>query len=56
MVVERRSDSSRSASGSIPCLTGGIEVLNALHGEQQRPAEQVPGIVARSRQLVDSLT
>jgi len=40
----------------IPGLTGGIEVLNALHGEQQRPVEQAPGIVAKSRQLVDSLT
>jgi hypothetical protein len=32
-------------------LTAGIEVLNALHGEQQRPNQQVPGIVAKPAQL-----
>jgi hypothetical protein len=31
----------------VPGLTAGIEVLNALHGEQQRPNQQVPGIVAK---------
>ena len=31
----------------IPALTGGIVVLNAVHGEQQRPTEQLPGILAR---------
>ena len=31
----------------IPTLTGGIAVLNALHGEQQRPRQQLPGIVSR---------
>jgi hypothetical protein len=36
----------------IPTLTGGISVLNALHGEQQRPAQQVSGIVAKARQLL----
>ena len=31
----------------IPALTGGIAVLNAVHGEQQRPKRQVPGILAK---------
>ena len=31
----------------IPALTGGIAVLNAVHGEQQRPKQQVPGILAK---------
>ena len=34
----------------VPGLTAGIEVLNALHGEQQRPNQQVPGIVAKPAQ------
>jgi hypothetical protein len=32
-----------------------IEVLNALHGEQQRPNQQVPGILAKPAQLVKAL-
>jgi hypothetical protein len=39
----------------IPGLTGAIEVLNALHGEQQRPHQQVPGILAKPAQLVKAL-
>lgn len=32
---------------TIPALTGAIEVLNALHGEQQRPFQQVQGTARR---------
>jgi hypothetical protein len=35
----------------IPALTGGVVVLNALHGEQQRPNQQFPGIVQGVGQL-----
>ncbi len=35
----------------IPGLTGGIAVLNALHGEQQRPHQQVPGLLSKPAQL-----
>ena len=35
----------------IPALTGGIVVLNAMHGEQQRPNQQVPGILQGAAQL-----
>jgi hypothetical protein len=31
----------------IPALTGGISVLNALQGEQQRPAQQLSGLLAQ---------
>ena len=40
----------------IPVLTGGISVLNSLHGEQQRPNQQASGILGKPKQLVDSLT
>jgi hypothetical protein len=35
-----------------PGLTAGLHVLNALHGEQQRPHQQLPGILARPAQLL----
>lgn len=38
----------------IPTLTGGISVLNAMQGEQQRPTQQLSGILAKSRQLLRS--
>ncbi|GAA1881330.1 hypothetical protein GCM10009836_73270 [Pseudonocardia ailaonensis] len=31
----------------IPALTGAVVVLTAIHGEQQRPAQQLQGILAR---------
>lgn len=31
----------------IPALTGGLVVLNALHGEQQRPEQQLSGILGK---------
>jgi hypothetical protein len=36
----------------VPALTGGIGVLNAVHGEQQRPSQQLPGILAKPAQLL----
>ncbi|MFE2376581.1 hypothetical protein [Streptomyces sp. NPDC059398] len=33
---------------ALPAFTGGLIVLNALHGEQQRPAEQLQGILRRA--------
>lgn len=40
----------------IPGLTGAVGVLNALHGEQQRPNQQASGILARPAQLINALT
>lgn len=36
----------------IPALTGGLVVVNALHGEQQRPGQQLPGLLARPAQVL----
>ncbi|GGZ83061.1 hypothetical protein ACFOOM_22965 [Streptomyces echinoruber] len=33
---------------AVPALTGGLLVLNALHGEQQRPGEQSRGMLQRA--------
>lgn len=35
----------------IPALTAGLTVLNALHGEQQKPSQQLPGILAAPGKL-----
>ena len=40
----------------VPALTAGLEALNALHGQQQRPAEQASGILAKPAQLINALT
>ncbi len=36
----------------IPALTAGLVVLNAVHGEQQRPSQQIPGILAKPAKLL----
>jgi hypothetical protein len=36
----------------VPALTAGLHVLNALHGEQQRPRQQLPGLFARLTRLL----
>jgi hypothetical protein len=40
----------------VPGLTGALGVLNALHGEQQRPNQQASGILAKPAQLIKALT
>ncbi|MER7108362.1 hypothetical protein [Streptomyces sp. NPDC000229] len=35
----------------VPALTGALVVLNALHGEQQRPAEQAQGMWQKARSM-----
>jgi hypothetical protein len=39
------------AQWAIPALTGTLLVLNALHGEQQRPAQQFQGMLQRARTM-----
>lgn len=34
---------------AVPALTGALLILNALHGEQQRPAVQAHGMWHRAR-------
>jgi hypothetical protein len=36
----------------VPGLTAGLHVLNAVHGEQQRPQQQLPGILATPVRLL----
>jgi len=36
---------------AVPALTGGLLILNAVHSEQQRPAQQVQGMWQRARSL-----
>jgi hypothetical protein len=36
----------------VPGLTAGLHVLNAVHGEQQRPQQQLPGILAAPARLL----
>ncbi|MGW2304623.1 hypothetical protein [Streptomyces sp. NPDC001809] len=39
------------AQWAVPALTGCLVVLNALHGEQQRPTEQASGMWERARSV-----
>ncbi len=50
--VEQAQRQLRVAQWTIPLLTGALEILNALHGEQQRPQEQARGVVQRAAQLL----
>jgi hypothetical protein len=45
--VEQAQQQLRVAQWTIPLLTGALEVLNAVHGEQQRPEEQARGVAQR---------
>jgi hypothetical protein len=38
-----------TAQWAVPALTGCLVVLSALHGEQQRPVDQIPGMWERAR-------
>ncbi|MFJ4851546.1 MULTISPECIES: hypothetical protein [unclassified Streptomyces] len=40
----------------VPALTGGLVIVNALHGEQQRPVQQVHGVWQRARSLAQHTT
>jgi len=37
---------------AVPVLTGAVVVLNALHGEQQRPSQVLPGILRKPAELL----
>jgi len=36
----------------VPALTAGLVVVDAVHGEQQRPSQQLPGLLARPAQVL----
>jgi hypothetical protein len=44
----------RVAQWAVPALTGTLVVLNALHGEQQRPSKQAGGLVERARRMTST--
>ena len=50
--VERAQRQMRVLQWAVPALTGAVVVLNALHGEQQRPSQVLPGILRKPAQLV----
>ena len=39
---------------ALPALTGSLVVLTALHGEQQRPSQQLPGLTQKPIQMLDA--
>ncbi len=41
---------------AIPALTAGIAVLSAVEGEQQRPSQALPGLLAKPAQLLGLAT
>ncbi|GAB2463962.1 hypothetical protein [Streptomyces incanus] len=49
MDVDRARRQLAYAQWALPALTGCLVVLNALHGEQQRPGEQLHGVWERAR-------
>ena len=49
--VEQAQQQLRVAQWAVPLLTGILEVLNALHGEQQRPGEQTRGMLQKAVSL-----
>jgi hypothetical protein len=49
--VEQAQQQLNVVQWTIPVLTGVLEVLNALHGEQQRPGQQVAGVLQRAVSL-----
>jgi hypothetical protein len=40
---------------AVPALTGGLVILNALHGEQQRADQQAQGMWQRARSMGPAL-
>jgi hypothetical protein len=49
--VEQAQQQLRVAQWAVPLLTGILEVLNALHVEQQRPGEQTRGMLQKAVSL-----
>ena len=44
----------RACQWLIPALTGGISVINAVQGEQQRPGRQAAGIALKARRRLEA--
>jgi hypothetical protein len=50
--VERDQKQMAVLQWAVPVLTGAVVVLNALHGEQQRPSQVLPGILQKPAKLL----
>lgn len=50
--VERAQRQMRVLQWAVPVLTGALVVLNAVHGEQQRPSQVLPGLLRKPLELV----
>jgi hypothetical protein len=50
--VERAQRQMRVLQWAVPVLTGAVVVLNALHGEQQRPSQVLPGLLRKPAELL----
>jgi hypothetical protein len=50
--VERTQRQMRVLQWAVPVLTGAVVVLNALHGEQQRPGQVLPGLLRKPAELL----
>ncbi len=53
--VARAQQQLKIAQWLVPGLTAGVAVLNAVHGEQQRPFQQVRGFAQRAGRLVQAV-
>ncbi|KWW99580.1 hypothetical protein TH66_08780 [Carbonactinospora thermoautotrophica] len=50
--VARAQQRLRALQWAIPAVTGAIEVMNSYAGEQQRPSQQMRGMLARAGQVL----
>ncbi|HYH31207.1 MAG TPA: hypothetical protein VD903_12535 [Pseudonocardia sp.] len=50
--VEKAQRQMRVLQWAVPVLTGAVVVLNAVHGEQQRPSQVLPGILRKPAELL----
>jgi putative copper export protein len=50
--VERTQRQMAVLEWAVPVLTGALIVLNAVHGEQQRPSQVLPGLLQRPARLL----
>jgi hypothetical protein len=50
--VERTQKQMAVLQWAVPALTAAVVVLNAVHGEQQRPSQVIPGILRKPARLL----
>jgi hypothetical protein len=50
--IEKAQRQMRVLQWAVPVLTGAVVVLNAVHGEQQRPSQVLPGLLRKPAELL----